>query len=772
MPHHLLRLCRPSFLRLASLAIISVIPLSATANDLSLADGGKTGYAIALSKNAIPAERTAAAELQKYLKEVTGAELSIIDQSQASANGPFIYIGSSDTVRQLLTDVPWDTLQPDDIVIKTKGNALFLAGGRPRGTLYATYQFLEDVVGCEWWTPKVSTIPHVKQLKVPAQDLVYSPPTAYRFAYYPDFFGNPAFGAKMKQNGVGGAPDELGGVLSVIGGCHTFAKFLPPDKYFEAHPEWGALVNGKRQRWTETGGQLCLSNREVIAAMVKAANEQLDANPGQHVISISTNDNYFRCECDQCQALEKKENAASGPLIYFVNAVAREVKKTHPDALIHTLAYIYTFKAPLNIKPEDNVLIAVCTFTGNLFLPYTDKGNAFLTKDVKQWTAISKHMFFWDYTGDYDDSWRIRPNIFIMAQNLRYFMQFKPWGMFSQGVSYFEPVTDFQGLRMWITTHLQWNPNADETALIKRFLQGYYTAASAPLFDYLKFTDDEARKIGDQIVLQGNGEATLPFPASYFKQASAYFDQAEEAVKDKPELLKRVQLERLALAYTKLNCYVKARATGRADEIFPTPEEAAKACDSFLAQVKALGVDPQRPAHYSGGNTNGVVSILKRLIKSPIQPLPPIAQGKNVVDYLAPNLYWNGTKWEISVDRKADGMVVLKIPANSPQTQGTLGPEITPKMEGKKWTSYAMLKYQGEQDGSAEVGIFDRDISLPKVKKIVPLKNGTGYTAIAIGSGHLKAVRDLIYVKPVQDSDSDSKGTLFLQRIFLVEEQD
>lgn len=745
-------------------------PLVASAQELHLTDdGGKTNYAIAVAPDAIPAEKTAATELQKYLKEVTGAELPIVDQSQASIDGHFIYIGPSEAVKQGLPDVPWDTLKSDDIVIKTKGNSLFLAGGRPRGTLYAIYQFLEDVVGCEWWTAKVSTIPRVEQLKIPAQNLVYSPPSPYRFAYYADFFGNPSYGVKMKQNGIGGIPETLGGEVSVIGWCHTFGKFLPPEKYFDAHPEWGALVDGKRQKWTETGGQLCLSNTEVVSALVEAAKAQLAAHPDQKVISISTNDNYFRCECDKCRAIEKKENAASGPLIYFVNAVARELKKTHPDVLVHTLAYIYTFKTPQNVKPDDNVLIAVCTFTGNLFLPYTDKGNAFLTKDIEQWAAMAKHMFFWDYTADYDDAWKIRPNIFIMAPNLRYFAQFKPWGIFSQGVSYFEPVTDFQGLRLWLTTHLQWNPNADEIALMKRFLQGYYGPASTALYDYLKFTDDEAKKIGDQIVLQGNGEATVPFPASYFKQAAVYFDQAEQAVKNDPELLKRVQLERLAPIYTKLNCYLKARASGQAAELFPTPEEAVNACDDFLAQAKALGIDPERPAHYAWGTVGSVVSFLKRLIKAPIEPLPALTQGRNTIDYLTPNLYWNGTKWEISIDRKANGMAVLKIPANSPPTQGTLGAEVTQKMQGKKWTAYAIMRYQGERDGAAEIGVFDRDVSATKAKKIVPLKAGADYTSVEIGTGEWNALRDLIYVKPVQDAESN--GALFVQRIFLVEQK-
>ena len=40
---------------------------------------------------------------------------------------------------------------------------------------------------------------------------------------------------------------------------HNFFQIVPPDAYFKDHPEWFALINGKRCRI----GQLCLSNPQV-----------------------------------------------------------------------------------------------------------------------------------------------------------------------------------------------------------------------------------------------------------------------------------------------------------------------------------------------------------------------------------------------------------------------------------------------------------------------------------------------------------------------------
>src|SRR5439155_16220873 len=71
-------------------------------------------------------------------------------------------------------------LGTDGVVIKTISNNLILAGGEPRGTLYAVYTFLEEQVGCHWWTAQASTIPHKPTLDVGTLDVRYVPPFEYR----------------------------------------------------------------------------------------------------------------------------------------------------------------------------------------------------------------------------------------------------------------------------------------------------------------------------------------------------------------------------------------------------------------------------------------------------------------------------------------------------------------------------------------------------------------------------------------------------------------
>src|SRR5215217_652593 len=97
---------------------------------IDLVRDGKSDYVIVLRDRALGVEHTAAAELQDYLKQVTGAELAVVSESEAG-NKPKIIVRK----RNDLTN--------DAIVIKTVGRDVHLMGAPPRGALYAVYTFLE-----------------------------------------------------------------------------------------------------------------------------------------------------------------------------------------------------------------------------------------------------------------------------------------------------------------------------------------------------------------------------------------------------------------------------------------------------------------------------------------------------------------------------------------------------------------------------------------------------------------------------------------------------
>ena len=67
-----------------------IVPQIAKANHI-LAQNGQTAYAITIPDDAIPAEKTAAQELQMHLKQMTNADFAIVTASEYNG-GPYLAI--------------------------------------------------------------------------------------------------------------------------------------------------------------------------------------------------------------------------------------------------------------------------------------------------------------------------------------------------------------------------------------------------------------------------------------------------------------------------------------------------------------------------------------------------------------------------------------------------------------------------------------------------------------------------------------------------------
>ena len=308
------------------------------ADTLTLTTEGTSAYVIVLPNQAAPSEQTAADQLQDYLQQVTGAMLPIRCEGDVDEAAPQIVVGVSDRTKRLLPDVRLADLGSDGICMKTIGANLVLAGPEPRGTLYAVYTFLEDVVGCRWWTSTESTIPKRPTLEIPEMDALYAPAIISRETFYRDAFNCP-WAVQLKLNGhFMQIPRKFGGHIEINGWCHTFFRIIPPSTYSADHPNWYSEINGVR---TAERTQLCLTDETMRDEYVRLALASLRAEEDPRIISVSQNDWYGQCQCAKCKKLEDDEGSPSGPLIHFVNAVAEEIEKEFPEVLVETLAYQY-----------------------------------------------------------------------------------------------------------------------------------------------------------------------------------------------------------------------------------------------------------------------------------------------------------------------------------------------------------------------------------------------------------------------------------------------
>ncbi len=112
-----------------------VSAFTAARAELLLARNAKAKTIVLVDPAASPPKRNAAKELAATLQQITGANFAVRTNTKAPANA--ILVGPGAAARRVFADVPFGSLGAEELVIKTKGSRLLLAGGHPRGTLYA-----------------------------------------------------------------------------------------------------------------------------------------------------------------------------------------------------------------------------------------------------------------------------------------------------------------------------------------------------------------------------------------------------------------------------------------------------------------------------------------------------------------------------------------------------------------------------------------------------------------------------------------------------------
>ena len=746
----------------AMVALVAALSIASAASAADLARNGKTSYSIVISKDAVQPEKTAATELQSYLKQITSADFPIRTESQVKPDAPQILVGPSQRLKKLAPDVNWPALGHDGIVIRTVGNRLLLAGGRPRGTLYAVYTFLEDSLGCRWWTSTESTIPDANTVALPQLNTIYTPKLLYREAFYRDPNENPLFAAKLKLNGhFYKIPPKYGGHYSILGWCHTFNALLPPGKYLAAHPEWYALVDGKR-----TPTQLCLTNDEMRGELTKIALEWIRKDPTAGIISITQNDCGGNCQCPKCRAVDTEEEAPSGSLIRFVNAVAEDIEKQYPDVLVETLAYQYTRKPPLKVKPRHNVVVRLCSIECNFAKPMDSDANATFRDDMRKWASIAPNMYVWDYVTDFASYIQPHPNMRVLAPNLRFFVANNTIGVFEQGDSA-TTVGDFVRLRAWLLAHLEWDPSRDPNQLTSEFLKGYYGAAAPYLQVYLDLIHDSIEGKGQGLSCYNGDLSFMDLPVMTL--ATKLFDQAALAVAKDPVLARRVRRERMPVDHVWLMRYDDLKRQAEAENVpFVGPKDPAAACKEFIRLAREWKAN-----NYSEGQSfESYVPALEAKFGPPPPEPAEFAkvpqQDKIEVHANALQLAGVGDWVKIVDDPKASDGKAAVMPGSHTQwaVQYHITDEVAKACTGE-WKWYVIARAEGAKAGAAfNYGIYGG----PGTRMTAGLESSAdgNYHTYYLGSAKPQAGM-YVWIAPLGNGDV-VKG-IYVDRVVLVRDR-
>ncbi len=545
MRHRLLALFAISF---------TLAPRFLPAAPLILVQNAQTSYKIVPPDDPSPAETYAVEELQNFLHQIAGARIPLASQGDTPDRA--VFVGRSAALDKVLPAIPWDSLGRETFLIRTVGPHLVLAGGRPRGTLYAVYAFLDEQLGCRWFAPDCDLIPKRPVVSIADLNITRNPVLEYRETFiFPAFNGNWCARNRNNSNRAALGPQH-GGKIIYTGFVHTFYPFLPPQKFFKDHPEWYSLIKGAR---TSDHGQLCLTNPEVVKAMTDAVRDRLRAHPETAIISVSQNDWRGWCECADCKALTDEEGSHSGPIIHFVNKVAENLEKEFPAVAFDTLAYSYSRKPPLKVKPRPSVIVRLCSIECCFSHPLEScPENASFRDDIIAWSKICNRLYIWDYVTNFSHYLLPHPNLDVLASNIRFFVAHGVKGIFEQG-QYHTFAGEMDELRAYMLARLLWNPDLDPASLLDEFTANYFGPAADPVRRYIRLLHDKVK--ADDIHVHCYHQPNSPlFTPELVAQADALLDQAEKIAANDPVFLKRVQTARLPIMYTMI---VRGRSWAR-----------------------------------------------------------------------------------------------------------------------------------------------------------------------------------------------------------------
>jgi len=508
-------------------------------NEIELINSGTSSYVIVTSAKPSMMEMKAAKELQSYLYKMSDVWMPIVDDS-GNPSAKEISIGNTNRIIPLA--VSSDELGEDGFYIKTDNQRICIIGGNNYGILYGVNELLENYLGCRKYTPSVEFVPRKKKITLPVNldnwqvPVITSRNMLYVCANDESFFE----WLRLSQTPTSGVDRGKWGLW-----VHTFGTLVPERKYFNSHPEYYTLTD----RGERVPSQLCLTNSEVLNVLCKELEERMSRKPEAVYWSVSQNDNYNYCKCENCLKVCEEEGSPSGLMIQFVNKVAERF----PDKIISTLAYQYTRKAPLHAKPAKNVNIMFCNIECNRSKSIPDDdSSADFRKDMNDWAKLSNNIILWDYMVQFSNLYTPFPNFRTLQPNMQYFVENNVNALFSQGNP--EPAGEMAYLRAYIAAKLLWDPNCDIEAIKDDFLDGYYGEAGKYIKEYLNLLHDNLENSGEELSIFGN--ALSPFngylsPAN-LDNYNTCFEKAESVVADDPELLERVREARLPVLFTEL----------------------------------------------------------------------------------------------------------------------------------------------------------------------------------------------------------------------------
>ncbi|MEN6301530.1 MAG: DUF4838 domain-containing protein [Armatimonadia bacterium] len=567
-------------------ALLAVLIISTSAHAaVTLVRDHKPLAAIHVSAKATAPEQFAASEIQSYLQKITGAALPI-KATQPAGNAPAIIIALD------------QSLGLEALSRRTDGNHLLILGGGPRGIVYSAYDFLESL-GCRWYWPGElgEVLPSLATLTVPDTARTFTPSFARRHA-----MGSAGDGwkdvqwnkdvvdwlVKNHQNFWLQSPKDdpgflarRGGTYTKIGSGHNWQHIIPPATYFKDHPEYFALIKGKRV----ANGQLCLTNptvQKLLMDYALAGAAQMAQNPDIMFVDMTQNDGDDWCQCESCKALDDRDPSTHADILFWaLNPIADAVAKVQPKALLHTYVYAGADGPPSWIKPAANIHCEQTNYCYNYGASFMNPGSGPALKfkeKLDAWTSLATVRGIYEYYGFYNWLEAMPVSLYRLHDETNYYKQIGVHGLYSETQ------------QRWSTNHLLyyafsrvwWDHTTDVPAMLDEYFRLFFGPAEKPMRSFYLALETSG---GPNRYLSGNEfDLYNLYPKALRDQCRAYLSEAKTLAGGDPKITARLAFIQLGWDYTEKHlAAMEAHAAFRKSATPEARAAARKAWQDYVA---------------------------------------------------------------------------------------------------------------------------------------------------------------------------------------------
>ncbi len=491
---------------------------------------------IVLDPRAALPEIRAAREIQHWVRQISGKEMRVLAEAGPGASTK-IFVGRA--WAEALFPADLKALEGSDgYAVRQTGARIYVFGARPAGALFGACRFIEANTDLIWARPRQAfgtVYSENPDLVFTNANLFQRPAFAYRMCGAPyaarsddgiwqgraGMNTTPYYNNRFPRGEMGGAPAFEHNFMGTIAQNpkHAF------DTCKVEHPEFFALVNGKRQ--IAHNGYTCYTApgiAEAIAEGLCTVMRRAEAH-GESLehLHIRTRDGWTVCSCPDCMRpielsdgtrLEPRaETAQQDPLFFstrmaiMLNRVAEVFARSYPDVRIGIPAYIYSAEPPA-IEHVPSLIPTFCAYdtssprfpilegTNNPFATGRVWENRFRTylerngRDNRQLSYFSYHYIagFCTVADSAAADWRAMVESGgVHGIHLDGFTSDDPA---LEKPGQYAYMWDFQAAERWVIARLAWDPTLDPQELRTTYIRRAYREAAPEMLQFHQIIRD------------------------------------------------------------------------------------------------------------------------------------------------------------------------------------------------------------------------------------------------------------------------------------------